>query len=90
MDFFGVVTFEVQMRNGGIVGMEYSNMLIENSSRIVFEARTILKKSFASVDHFFTYYNLKGSESPYSPNMDLLNQRIDVTRVYPFLQSINE
>ena len=33
VDFYGVVTFEVPLKE--IVGMEYSNMLIENSSRIV-------------------------------------------------------
>lgn len=56
VDFYGVVTFEVHLKE--IVGMEYSNMLIENSSRIVFEARTITKRSFAQVDHFFNYYHL--------------------------------
>ena len=56
VDFYGVVTFEVPLKE--IVGMEYSNMLIDNSSRIVFEARTITKRSFALVDHFFNYYHL--------------------------------
>ena len=37
IDFYGVVTFEVDQRE--IVGMEFTNMLIENSSRFVFEAK---------------------------------------------------
>jgi hypothetical protein len=44
VDFYGVVTFEIDMSE--IVGMEYTNALIENSSRFVFEARTVIKKSF--------------------------------------------
>ena len=31
-------------------------MLIENSSRIVFEAKNLIKKSFTSLDDFFKYY----------------------------------
>lgn len=57
VDFYGVVTFEVMMKE--VVGMEYTNMLIEDSSRFVFEARTMVKRSFQNVDHFFNYYNLK-------------------------------
>jgi len=37
IDFYGVVTFEVLQKD--IVGMEFTNMLIENSSRFVFEAK---------------------------------------------------
>jgi|LauGreDrversion4_2_1035121.scaffolds.fasta_scaffold507839_1 hypothetical protein len=44
VDFYGVVTFEVMMKE--VVGMEYTNMLIEDSSRFVFEARTMVKRSF--------------------------------------------
>jgi hypothetical protein len=47
VDFYGVVTFEVDFKE--VVGMEYTNMLIENSSRVVFEARALLKKSFHSL-----------------------------------------
>jgi hypothetical protein len=39
--------------------MDYSNMLIENSSRIVFEAKYINKKSFTNVESFFNYYQLE-------------------------------
>ena len=56
VDFYGVVTFEVLQKD--IVGMEYTNMLIENSSRFVFEAREIVKKSFSNVQSFFNYYKL--------------------------------
>lgn len=56
IDFYGVVTFEVLIKE--IVGMEYTNTLIENSSRFVFEARTIIKRSFPTVKSFFNYYNL--------------------------------
>lgn len=62
--------------------MEYLNMLIENSSRFVFEARTIIKRSFDKVEDFFNYYKLKNesnifgkkggqSNNYYSPSMDL-------------------
>jgi hypothetical protein len=54
------VTFEVEFAN--IVGMEYSNMLIEDSSRIVFEAKTIIKKSFLSLLDFIRYYDLDKDE----------------------------
>jgi hypothetical protein len=47
IDFYGVVTFEVDYKE--VVGMEYTNMLIENSSRVVFEAKTLVKKSFHSL-----------------------------------------
>ncbi len=56
IDFYGVVTFEIDF--GDIVGMEYTNMLIENSSRIVFEGKSIKKKSFQTLADFFQYYDL--------------------------------
>lgn len=37
-------------------------MLIENSSRFVFEARTIIKRSFEKVEDFFNYYKLEGEQ----------------------------
>jgi hypothetical protein len=84
-----VVTFEVSISE--IVGMEYSNMLIENSSRFVFEARTIIKKSFANVDNFFNYYNLnsttdlEGEQQFYSPLLDKIGQKIKVQKAhFPF------
>ena len=54
MDFYGVVTFEVEFNE--IVGMGYSNFLIKDSSRIVLEARTIIKKSFETLNDFFCFY----------------------------------
>jgi hypothetical protein len=66
IDYYGVVTFEVQVRE--IVGMEYSNVLIEDASRFVLEARTIVKRSFHNVDNFFNFYNLEaGDQSYYRP-----------------------
>lgn len=50
------MTFEIDYKD--VVGMEYSNMLIENSSRVVFEAKTLKKKSFHSLEAFFKFYRL--------------------------------
>jgi hypothetical protein len=89
VDFYGVVTFEVKVKDIG--GMEYSNMLIENSSRIVFEGKSITKRSFANVQDFFNFYALEKRNTdakPYTPQMDHINQRIEINRVYPFV--INE
>ncbi len=62
VDFFGVVTFEVHFNE--IVGMEYLNMLVGYpSSRFVFEARTIIKRSFVKVEDFFNYYKLPTDHS---------------------------
>lgn len=56
VDFYGVVTFEITHKE--VVGMEFTNMLIENSSRFVFEASKITKRSFQNVQSFFNYYKL--------------------------------
>lgn len=54
VDFYGVVTFEVEFNE--VVGMGYSNVLIKHSNRIVLEAKTIIKKSFETLDDFFNFY----------------------------------
>jgi len=56
VDFFGVVTFELDIPDVG--GMECNNSLIKDFSRMVFEANLLLKKSFSTVESFFKYYNL--------------------------------
>ena len=74
-------------------------MLIQNSSRFVFEASTITKRSFANVNCFFNYYKLekklltlstksqKTCETHYyKPTLDEMTQTILVDRVYPFHQ----
>lgn len=84
-----MVTFEVPLTE--IVGMEYTNTLIEHSSRFVFEARTIIKKSFDTPASFSNHYNLDicsssstSKNSYYTPKLDRLNQTLDIDRVYPF------
>lgn len=59
-DFFGVVALEVKFND--IVGMEYTNMLIY-SARVVFEAKTILKKSFKNITDCFNYYKISQPNS---------------------------
>jgi hypothetical protein len=60
-----------------IVGMEYSNVLIENASRFVFEARNIVKRSFANVEDFSTFHNLSEPESSYyAPQINTKSQTI--------------
>ena len=61
VDFFGVVTFEVSHEEIG--GMECSNSLIVNFSRLVFEAKILRKKAFATLEDFFLYYELDTQES---------------------------
>ena len=67
-----MVTFEIPVRE--VVGMEYSNVLIEDASRFVFEARTLVKRSFHNVDAFFNFYKLErepsGDNSFYRPWLD--------------------
>lgn len=54
VDFYGVVTFEVELAD--IVGVSYSNVLVFQN-RIVFESKTITKRSFPTVDDFFSFYS---------------------------------
>lgn len=87
VDFYGVVTFEVGIPRN-IVGMEYSNMLIENSSRMVFEAKQIVKRSFHDLESFFDFYSLEKRNStcePYTPKINREGQSIEIERVYPFV-----
>ena len=57
VDFYGVVTFELNHEDIG--GMECSNSLIYNFSRLVFEAKTLRKKSFVTLEDFFMHYGLE-------------------------------
>lgn len=43
-DFFGAVSFELSFDQ--VEGMECSNSLIKDFSRVVFEANNLVKKSF--------------------------------------------
>ena len=61
-DFFGVVTFEVTQKNIG--GMECTNSLIHRFSRLVFEAKTLRKKAFVTLEDFFIHYELEMSPDP--------------------------
>ena len=57
MDFYGVVTFELD--HDDIGGMECSNSLIHGFSRLVFEAKTLRKKAFVTLEDFFVHYKLE-------------------------------
>jgi len=51
-----VVTFELVHEDIG--GMECANSLILNFSRLVFEAKTLRKKTFGTLEDFFIHYGL--------------------------------
>jgi len=57
VDFYGVVTFELS--HDEIGGMECTNSLIPNASRLVFEAKTLRKKAFVTLEDFFVHYELE-------------------------------
>lgn len=61
VDFYGVITFEMDINQ--VQGMEYTNMLIEHSSRVVFESKTLVKKSFKCLPDFFKHYGLDQNDS---------------------------
>jgi len=84
VDFFGVVAFEVA--HADIVGMEYSNMLIENSSRFVLEGKSIKKLSFNTLREFLTYYELPSEPTGdyYKPYLSNSNDVLELKRVFPF------
>lgn len=56
-DFYGVVAFELSFDD--VEGMECSNSLIKDFSRVVFEANKLKKINFESLDTFFNYYRLE-------------------------------
>ena len=88
VDFFGVVTFELAF--GDIGGFEYSNSLIENFSRFVFEANVVHKKSFESLTDFFTYYGLAHETTRhYQPTLCLQEGRIRVKTAWNTLAEID-
>ena len=55
-DFFGVIAFELNFDDVG--GMECSNSLIKDFSRMVFEADKLKKIAFDDLESFFAYYKL--------------------------------
>ena len=57
VDFYGVVTFEVDQPDIG--GMECTNSLLHGFSRLVFEAKTLRKKAFKTLEDFFAHYELE-------------------------------
>jgi len=64
-------------------------VLIEDASRFVLEAQTIVKRSFQNVDNFFNFYNLDaGDQSYYRPQLDRQHQMIRLNRVFPFGQPL--
>ncbi|CDW84397.1 UNKNOWN [Stylonychia lemnae] len=97
VDFYGVVAFEVESKE--IIGMTYTNNLVKDANRIVFEARTIIKKSFENVEDFFSFYGLDKDEeqaqklSPdddfYIPRLNYYKHKIDIKRVFPFNKNNN-
>ena len=89
VDFFGVVTFELSFEDIG--GMECSNSLIENFSRLVFEAKGTTKKAFTTLEEFFHHYNLPlNSTRHYEPALDVESGRIRVKTVWKTINQIDE
>jgi hypothetical protein len=56
-DFYGVVAFELKFDD--VEGMECSNSLIKDFSRVVFEANKLKKINFESLETFFSHYDLE-------------------------------
>ena len=87
-EFCGVVTFEVSFKE--IVGMEFTNMLVKYSSRVVFEAKTIKKLSFENINDFFQYYKIDediknvNKKAYYKPFGSECGQKLKVRQVFPF------
>lgn len=68
-DFFGVVAFELSFDD--IEGMENSNSLIKDFSRLVFEANLLRKVTFASLESFFDHYDLPTkAKGLYAPSIN--------------------
>ena len=79
VDFYGVIAFEVDLNNIG--GMECTNSLIHQFSRLVFEAKTLRKKAFTTLEDFFTHYELEQRPDPnlhYVPTLNRTESKIEV------------
>ena len=89
VDFFGVVTFELQFDDIG--GFDCSNSLIEGFSRFVFESNLISKKSFESLEDFFTYYKLQEtSDKHYEPTFNRKEGRIQVKTAWKTINELDQ
>jgi len=87
-DFYGVVTFEVDFDQIG--GIECSNSLIENFSRLVLEAKTLRKKAFKSLDDFFAHYELPtSSKKHYWPSLNKKDGKIEVRTASKTLNTLD-
>lgn len=73
VDFYGVVTFELAHEDIG--GMECSNSLILNFSRLVFEAKTLRKKTFVTLEDFFAHYCLEQAPKNFNHYVPILNRK---------------
>ncbi len=86
MDFFGAVAFELEFKD--IRGMEYSNVLVKDSSRIVFEARRLSKATFGSLDTLLEYYGFdqenRATRGYYVPRTSQDKTKFLLKKVYPF------
>eukprot|EP00347_Sterkiella_histriomuscorum_P004028 403362021 len=88
VDFYGVVTFEVEFKE--IVGMGYVNNHMRGHNRIVLEARTIIKKSFENVEDFYGFYYPEGladceaEDDFYRPKINNLKQTIEINQSFPY------
>ena len=87
VDFYGVVTFEVN--HADIGGMECSNSLIHQFSRLVFEAKTLRKKAFVTLEDFFIHYNLEtrpDQKLHYVPTLNHQDNKIEVRTCWQTMQ----
>lgn len=84
-DFYGVVSFELNFDD--IEGMECSNSLIKDFSRVVFEANKLKKVNFESLDTFFNYYKLPKTKKPtetgyYQPTINASGHGIEIRTAF--------
>ena len=74
-----MVAFEVDHNDIG--GMECTNSLIHQFSRLVFEAKSLRKKAFTTLEDFFTHYELEQRPDPnlhYVPTLNRTESKIEV------------
>lgn len=85
-----MVTFEVT--HADIGGMECTNSLIHNFSRLVFEAKTLRKKAFVTLEDFFTHYGLDQRPNPslhYVPTLNRQENKIEVRTCWQTMQQLD-
>ena len=71
------MTFELEFKD--VSGMECTNSLIEDFSRLVFEARHLKKRDFERLEDFFRYYDLHTEpKNHYRPILNRKEGRIQV------------